>query len=1788
MYLKRITSIFSIIMIFMFTIGQSLLPIVANAQELNTTGVVDSFTFDKEKLGYYERMGIKVEFSEKPGNRIKPGDTLTLTLPPELKGFSDTIQLDDYGTCKVNAGTVVCTFNDKVESEKDIQGHFYFTVQSTYAEIDQENKVETNLGTILDKQSVTVTGPSGGGGTDPGKGPFSYKGGEIRPENTNEVHWYLIVNYNKEVLSNNIDLTDTLQGGQTLNKDSFYFDYDNGNPEDRKTLSLEKFVAEGYGKIQFNSDETSFSVEINKDKASGNTVTIGYKANITESGKNQKDLENKYTIKYQVKGEDLLTNSDDSVVENIISGGGAGGNKTTSVSGTKKWNDNNATDRPTTIKVDLLQNGKVVDTKEVTAEKDWKYEFKELAVFDKNGAAYEYKVEEQPVLGYESKVEGYDITNTKVVQTTNISGTKKWEDYNNKFNKRPGSITVQLLQGDKVIQDTTVKADEKGNWNFSFKDLPKYDGQGNEIKYTVSEVKVDGYETKVEGTTITNTYKNTDKTEVNGKKVWEDYNNKFNKRPGSITVQLLQGDKVIQDTTVKADEKGNWNFSFKDLPKYDGQGNEIKYAVNEVKVEGYETKVEGTTITNTYKNTDKTEVNGKKVWEDYNNKFNTRPGSIKVQLLQGDKVIQDTTVKADEKGNWNFSFKDLPKYDGQGNEIQYKVSEVKVDGYETKVEGTTITNTYKNTDKTEVNGKKVWEDYNNKFNTRPGSIKVELHQDDKVIQDTTVKADEKGNWSFSFKDLPKYDGQGNEIQYKVSEVKVDGYETKVEGTTITNTYKNTETTEVNGKKVWEDYNNKFNKRPGSITVQLLQGDKVIQDTKVEADKEGNWNFSFKDLPKYDEKGNEIKYTVSEVKVDGYETKVEGTTITNTYKNTETTEVNGKKVWEDYNNKFNKRPGSITVQLLQGDKVIQDTKVEADKEGNWNFSFKDLPKYDGQGNEIQYAVNEVKVEGYETKVEGTTITNTYKNTETTEVNGKKVWEDYNNKFNKRPGSITVQLLQDDKVIQDTTVKADEKGNWSFSFKDLPKYDRQGNEIQYKVSEVKVDGYETKVEGTTITNTYKNTETTEVNGKKVWEDYNNKFNKRPGSIKVELLQDDKVIQDTTVKADEKGNWNFSFKDLPKYDGQGNEIQYKVSEVKVDGYETKVEGTTITNTYKNTDKTEVSGKKVWEDYNNKFNKRPGSITVQLLQGDKVIQDTKVEADKEGNWNFSFKDLPKYDEKGNEIKYTVSEVKVDGYETKVEGTTITNTYKNTDKTEVNGKKVWEDYNNKFNTRPGSIKVELLQSDKVIQDTTVKADEKGNWSFSFKDLPKYDGQGNEIQYKVSEVKVDGYETKVEGTTITNTYKNTDKTEVNGKKVWEDYNNKFNTRPGSITVQLLQGDKVIQDTKVEADKEGNWNFSFKDLPKYDEKGNEIKYTVSEVKVDGYETKVEGTTITNTYKNTDKTEVSGKKVWEDYNNKFNTRPGSIKVQLLQNGTEFKTEEVKADKEGNWNFSFKDLPKYDGAGNEFTYTVDEVKVDDYETKVEGTTITNTYKNTDKTEVSGKKIWDDNNAIDRPLSIKVDLLQNGKVIDTKEVSVATNWKYTFEKLRVYDANGVAYKYEVKEQPVEGYKSEVNGYDITNTKIKDEQHTDPKDPSTDPKDPSTDPKDPSTDPKDPSTDPKDPSTDPKDPSTDPKDPSTDPKDPSTDPKDPSIDPKDPSTDPKDPSTDPKDPSTDPKDPSTDPKDPSTGKNSDSQVPPTTEKDKPTLLPNTGGTSTEMISIFGGMLLFLLGGSLIARRRIK
>ena len=70
---------------------------------------------------------------------------------------------------------------------------------------------------------------------------------------------------------------------------------------------------------------------------------------------------------------------------------------------------------------------------------------------------------------------------------------------------------------------------------------------------------------------------------------------------------------------------------------------------------------------------------------------------------------------------------------------------------------------------------------------------------------------------------------------------------------------------------------------------------------------------------------------------------------------------------------------------------------------------------------------------------------------------------------------------------------------------------------------------------------------------------------------------------------------------------------------------------------------------------------------------------------------------------------------------------------------------------------------------------------------------------------------------------------------------------------------------TEATQENDWKYEFKDLPK-EENGKAIDYTVSEQPVKGYKTKIDGTTIVNTYApEVTKTKISGEKKWEDNDN-----------------------------------------------------------------------------------------------------------------------------------------------------------------------------------------------------------------------------------------------------------------------------------------------------------------------------------
>ena len=177
----------------------------------------------------------------------------------------------------------------------------------------------------------------------------------------------------------------------------------------------------------------------------------------------------------------------------------------TSISGQKTWNDNDNQDgkRPSKITANLLANGVKVASKEVKpdATRNWTYHFDNLDVVDDAGNVIAYTVSEEPVAGYETTVEGTNITNNRIPDMTEVVVKKVWDDKENKDGLRPEKITIRLLaDGQEVAVKEITTTD---NWQASFTDLPEYK-DGKKIVYTITEDPVAGYTSKIDGFTVTN------------------------------------------------------------------------------------------------------------------------------------------------------------------------------------------------------------------------------------------------------------------------------------------------------------------------------------------------------------------------------------------------------------------------------------------------------------------------------------------------------------------------------------------------------------------------------------------------------------------------------------------------------------------------------------------------------------------------------------------------------------------------------------------------------------------------------------------------------------------------------------------------------------------------------------------------------------------------------------------------------------------------------------------------------------------------------------------------------------------------------------------------------------------------------------------------------------------------------------------------------------------------------------------------------------------------------------
>ena len=100
--------------------------------------------------------------------------------------------------------------------------------------------------------------------------------------------------------------------------------------------------------------------------------------------------------------------------------------KVKTLSGTKKWYDNNESDleRPASITVQLLQDGNEYKTQTVTALEDWKYEFTGNPMYDASGREYVYTIKEAYMEGYSvsyEKTNGGGLAITLDYQTESTS-----------------------------------------------------------------------------------------------------------------------------------------------------------------------------------------------------------------------------------------------------------------------------------------------------------------------------------------------------------------------------------------------------------------------------------------------------------------------------------------------------------------------------------------------------------------------------------------------------------------------------------------------------------------------------------------------------------------------------------------------------------------------------------------------------------------------------------------------------------------------------------------------------------------------------------------------------------------------------------------------------------------------------------------------------------------------------------------------------------------------------------------------------------------------------------------------------------------------------------------------------------------------------------------------------------------------------------------------------------------------------------------------------------------------
>lgn len=713
--------------------------------------------------------------------------------------------------------------------------------------------------------------------------------------------------------------------------------------------------------------------------------------------------------------------------------------------------------------------------------------------------------------------------------------------------------------------------------------------------------------------------------------------------------------------------------------------------------------------------------------EEYNAMTPEERANYKKETVIVTTISYEKQEGKDDKGTYTYTVKakDSNKYvdpvlntsDDDGNKYIYSVVEGNVPaGYDVSYNGMDVTNT-RASGSTKVVVSKKWDDADDQDGKRPESVEVSIKAegwDGKDLHNKQVgniTLDDSNNWKSVFKDLPEKNKAGKKYDYTISEDTASlpkGYDATVRYQSLGDkNWSTTKPEDWNGKvlvtnsytpgklnikatKVWEGETDEVGTSLRSDVILHLYGKDdsnglVVYDAgtkKISKDaSEDERTVTWKDIPKRHYKNEDLSWEVTEEPVFGYTTKItgdftEGFVVTNTYSEP-VTKVTAKKVWDDDNvwedKAYTKRPEKVTFELWRkvGDSDPEqvsgsDKTVSKDTTKPWTAEWNNLPvvKKVELESETEKERTEYKtVKKQKTNDEGNLI---FKKLDTgEEVTVSKEDAEAENSEYQDPENYKPVMIEEEVPVKETE-KAKET-------KEVP--------VFYMVKEAKIDDphYADPVYTVTepgkfrVINSFIK-ETINIPVKKIWIDNGDTSGLRPDHITLNLIDrthNDKIVRQAELSSEDKTSediWEHTFMGVPKYDENGAEIVYEVTEKKVPAYETEVVkdgegGYIITNTHNVGAKTSLTVTKKWEgDEADKSDRT--SVQVQLIEvvegakkevGDPVtLEFDKSDPDKPMSYTWYNLDTIYHGKSGAEhiVTYTVTEKPVKGYTSNVSDT--------------------------------------------------------------------------------------------------------------------------------------------------------------------------------------------------------------------------------------------------------------------------------------------------------------------------------------------------------------------------------------------------------------------------------------------------------------------------------------------------------------------------------------------------------